>query len=232
MTPIDRPSPNFDARTLPVQIIVLHYTGMPTAEAAMARLTDPDAKVSAHWLVTEAGEVVRMVDEGKRAWHAGRSFWRGIADVNSASIGIEIVNPGHEFGYRPFPAVQMAAVVSLIAAATVRFGIAPANVVGHSDIAPARKQDPGELFDWGQLAKACLAMPLPVGGFDPGWTDAGTMMALARYGYDVDDAAAAVIAFQRRFRPALFDGVIDAETRTLLRGVLVAGSNTPGWARV
>ena len=198
----------------------------------MARLTDAHAKVSAHWLVTEDGAMVRMVDEGQRAWHAGRSFWRGITDVNSASIGIEIVNPGHEFGYRPFPAVQMAAVVSLIAATTAQYGIAPANVVGHSDIAPARKQDPGELFDWGGLARAGLAMPIPVRGFDPGWTDAGTMMALARYGYDVDDAIAAVVAFQRRFRPALFDGIIDAETRTLLRGVLVAGSKTPTWTRI
>ena len=230
--PIERPSLNFNARTLPVQIIVLHYTGMPTAQAAIARLTDPDAQVSAHWLVTEDGTVVRMVDERQRAWHAGRSFWRGVTDVNSASIGIEIVNPGHEFGYRRFPAVQMAAVVSLVAAATARFGIAPANVVGHSDIAPARKQDPGELFDWDSLARAGLAMPLPVGGFDPNWTDAGALMALARYGYDVDDAAAAVIAFQRRFRPALFDGTIDAETRTLLRGVLVAGSKRPEWARI
>ena len=230
--PIERPSPNFNARTLPVQIIVLHYTGMPTAQAAIARLTDPDAQVSAHWLVTEDGTVVRMVDERQRAWHAGRSFWRGVTDVNSASIGIEIVNPGHEFGYRRFPAAQMAAVLSLVAAATARFGIAPANVVGHSDIAPARKQDPGELFDWDSLARAGLAMPIPVGGFDPNWTDAGTLMALARYGYDVDDAAAAVIAFQRRFRPALFDGTIDAETRTLLRGVLVAGSKRPEWARI
>jgi N-acetylmuramoyl-L-alanine amidase len=232
MTPIDRPSPNFNARTLPVQIVVLHYTGMPTAEAAIARLTDPDAQVSAHWLVTEDGQIVQMVDESQRAWHAGRSFWRGVSDVNSASIGIEIVNPGHEFGYRPFPEPQMAAVEALVAGAVQRFGVAPANVVGHSDIAPARKQDPGELFDWGRLARAGLAMPVPVGGFDPGWTDAGTLMALARYGYDTDDATAAVVAFQRRFRPAKFDGVIDAETRTILRGVLVAGSEKPGWTRV
>lgn len=232
MTPIERPSPNFNARALPVQIIVLHYTGMVSAEAAMARLTDSAAEVSAHWLVTEAGEVVRMVDEQQRAWHAGRSFWRGVTDVNSASIGIEIVNPGHEYGYRPFPTVQMDAVVALVAAATERFGIAPANVVAHSDVAPARKQDPGELFDWGRLARDGLAMATPEGGFDPGWTDAGTLMALARYGYDIDDATAAVVAFQRRFRPAQFDGVIDAETRTILRGVLIAGSEKPGWTRV
>ena len=232
MTPIDRPSPNFNDRALPVQIIVLHYTGMATADAAVARLVDPAAGVSAHWLVADDGQVVRMVDESRRAWHAGKSFWRGISDVNSASIGIEIVNPGHEFGYRPFARQQMDSVEALVAAAVQRFGIIPANVVGHSDIAPARKQDPGELFDWDRLARAGLAMPKPTGGFDPGWTDAGTMMALERYGYDISDAAAAVAAFQRRFRPATFDGTIDAETRTMLRNVLIAGSDTPGWTKV
>ena len=232
MTPIDRPSPNFDSRKLPVQMIVLHYTGMPSAEAAIERLADPAAKVSAHWLVAEDGQVVRMVDETNRAWHAGKSWWRGLTDVNSASIGIEIVNPGHEFGYRPFPTEQMAAVAALVADAVQRHAILPANVVGHSDIAPARKDDPGELFDWPRLARAGLAMPIPNGGFDPGWTDAGTLAALARYGYDINEPAAAVVAFQRRFRPAHFDGVIDAETRTLLRGVLVAGSPAPQWTRV
>jgi N-acetylmuramoyl-L-alanine amidase len=232
MTPIDRPSPNFDTRALPVQIIVLHYTGMQSAAAAIERLADPAAKVSAHWLVAEDGQIVRMVDENNRAWHAGKSFWRGITDVNSASVGIEIVNPGHEFGYRPFPAEQMAAVEGLVAAATRRFGVLPANVVGHSDIAPARKDDPGELFDWPRLARAGLAMAIPEGGFDPGWTDAGSLMALSRYGYDVSDPKSAVIAFQRRFRPTKFDGEIDAHTRRILRNVLVAGSNDPQWTRV
>jgi N-acetylmuramoyl-L-alanine amidase len=232
MTPIERPSPNFDVRKLPVQMVVLHYTGMTSAEAAIERLADPAAKVSAHWVVTEAGQVVRMVDEAHRAWHAGKSWWRGVTDVNSTSIGIEIVNPGHEFGYRPFPEAQMAAVEALVAAAVQRYGIQPANVVGHSDVAPARKEDPGELFDWPRLARAGLAMPVPEGGFDPGWTDAGTLAALARYGYDINEPDAAVVAFQRRFRPANFDGVIDAETRTILRNVLIAGSTDPQWTRV
>lgn len=232
MTLIYRPSPNFDTRALPVQMVVLHYTGMPSAEAAIERLADPAAKVSAHWLVAEDGQVVRMVDEANRAWHAGKSWWRGVTDVNSASIGIEIVNPGHEFGYRPFPAEQMAAVEALVANAVQRHAILPANVVGHSDIAPARKDDPGELFDWARLARAGLAVPIPTGGFDPGWTDAGTLAALARYGYDINEPTAAVVAFQRRFRPANFDGVIDAETRTRLRAVLVAGSPAPQWTRV
>lgn len=220
MNIIARPSPNFDQRRLPVSMLVLHYTGMPTAAAALDRLTDPAARVSAHWVVAEDGQVVALVDEGARAWHAGRSWWRGITDVNSASIGIEIVNPGHEFGYRPFPAVQMAAVAALVAAAVARFGIAPANVVGHSDVAPARKDDPGELFDWASLAAAGLAVPTPASSIDPGWADAGTLAALHRYGYDITEPRAAVIAFQRRFRPGTIDGSIDAETRRILRGLL------------
>jgi N-acetylmuramoyl-L-alanine amidase len=220
---ITRPSPNFDVRRHPVSMLVLHYTGMQSAAEALDRLTDPDAKVSAHWVVAEDGQVVQLVDETARAWHAGKAWWRGITDVNSASIGIEIVNPGHEFGYRPFPAEQMAAVETLVAAAVARFGIDPSNVVGHSDVAPARKDDPGELFDWPRLARAGLAVPVPAGGFDPNWTDEGTLAALHRYGYDVTDPRAAVVAFQRRFRPANIDGAIDAETRTILRGLLVHG---------
>jgi N-acetylmuramoyl-L-alanine amidase len=225
MTPIDRPSPNFDARTQPVTMVVLHYTGMPDCIGALERLTDPAAKVSAHWLVAEDGQVIRLVDEGWRAWHAGRCWWRGTTDVNSASVGIEIVNPGHEFGYRPFPDEQMASVEALVATAVARHGVDPSNVVGHSDVAPARKEDPGELFDWPRLARAGLAAAIPptaVGaGVDPGWTDPGTLAALARYGYDITEPVPAVIAFQRRFRPARFDGVIDAETRTLLRSLLM-----------
>ncbi len=220
MTPIVRTSPNQDVRKLPVSMVVLHYTGMQSAAEALDRLTDPAAKVSSHWVVAEDGQVVQLVDESARAWHAGKSWWRGITDVNSASIGIEIVNPGHEFGYRPFPGVQMDAVAGLVEAAIRRWGIDPANVVGHSDIAPARKDDPGELFDWPRLARSGLAVPVPVGGFDPQWTDAGTLAAMHRYGYDVTDAKAAVIAFQRRWRPGNIDGVIDAETRTIVRGLV------------
>ncbi|MFZ4108907.1 MAG: N-acetylmuramoyl-L-alanine amidase [Polymorphobacter sp.] len=217
---IVRPSPNFDIRRHPVSMLVLHYTGMQSAAEALDRLTDAQAKVSAHWVVAEDGQIISLVDESSRAWHAGKAWWRGITDVNSASIGIEIVNPGHEFGYRPFPAEQMAAVEELVATAVARFGIDPSNVVGHSDVAPARKDDPGELFDWARLARAGLAVAVPAGGFDPNWTDAGTLAALQRYGYDVTEPRAAVIAFQRRFRPANIDGSIDAETRVILRGLL------------
>ena len=216
-----RASPNFDERKLPIGILVLHYTGMTSGAAAIDWLANPASKVSAHHVVAEDGQVLQMVDETKRAWHAGRSWWRGVTDINSASIGIEIVNPGHEFGYVPFPAAQMDAVHGLVAQITARHRIAPANVVGHSDIAPARKEDPGELFDWPRLARAGLAAaPRPC--TDPNWTDPGFLAALGRYGYDITAPAQAVIAFQRRHRPSRFDGLIDAECRTILRGLLMA----------
>jgi N-acetylmuramoyl-L-alanine amidase len=219
---IDSPSPNFDDRALPITMLVLHYTGMEDAASAIARLRDPEAKVSCHYLVSEDGQILRMVDEGKRAWHAGRSYWRTITDVNSASVGIEIVNPGHEFGYRPFPEEQMDALVPLVADIVKRHNIPRANVVGHSDIAPARKQDPGELFDWARLAKCGLALARPTTGLmDPHWTDGGFLLALERFGYDVHDAKAAITAFQRRFRPDHLDGIIDGETRAILLSLLL-----------
>lgn len=219
---IETPSPNFDERAAPVSLLVLHYTGMPDAAAAIARLTDPESKVSAHYLVAEDGQVVRMVAEDKRAWHAGRSRWRGIEDVNAASIGIEIVNPGHEFGYRPFPEEQIDALIPLVAEIEERYGITRGNVVGHSDIAPARKQDPGELFPWYRLARLRLALPRPTKNLmDPHWSDAGFTLALERFGYDVSDPFAATVAFQRRFRPELFDGTIDGECRAILLALLL-----------
>ncbi|PTS72478.1 N-acetylmuramoyl-L-alanine amidase [Sphingomonas sp. HMWF008] len=222
MTFIDAPSPNFDERRLPVSIVVLHYTGMQTAQAAIDRLRDPEAKVSAHYLIAEDGQVLHMVAEEKRAWHAGKSRWRGIEDVNSASIGIEIVNPGHEFGYRPFLEEQIDALIPLLSGIKERYGITRGNVVGHSDIAPTRKQDPGELFPWNRLAKVRLALPRPTQKLmDPMWTDAGFLIALERFGYDVTDKLAAVVAFQRRFRPELLDGVIDGECRSILLALLL-----------
>lgn len=218
---IDCPSPNFDDRQRPIDMIVLHYTGMIDAASAISRLADPDAKVSAHYLVAEDGEILRMVEENKRAWHAGLSFWRGITDINSASIGIEIVNPGHEYGYRPFPDMQMDALVPLVNEIVGRYGIAPANVVGHSDIAPRRKVDPGELFDWERLARHALAVRRPQAKADPHWTDAGTLLALNRFGYDVSDGPAALRAFQRRFRPEAIDGIADGETRAILLALLL-----------
>lgn len=222
MTIIETPSPNFDDRALPVTMIVLHYTGMVDAQAAIDRLRDPAAKVSAHYVVAEDGTVLRMVSEDRRAWHAGRSHWRGIEDVNSASVGIEIVNPGHEFGYRPFPPQQIAALIPLVAAIKERHGIGRGDIVGHSDVAPARKRDPGELFPWGQLARLRLALPRPTRNLmDPMWTEGGFCLALERFGYDVTDRMAATMAFQRRFRPELIDGEVDAECRMILLALLL-----------
>ena len=222
MTVLDTPSPNFDERTLPISMIVLHYTGMQDGPVALARLRDPDAKVSAHYMIEEDGTVCRLVAEDKRAWHAGRSHWRGITDVNSASVGIEIVNPGHEFGYRPFADEQIDALLPLVRAIKDRHGITRGNVVGHSDIAPTRKRDPGELFPWFRLAKLRLALPRPTRNLmDPMWTQGGFLLALERFGYDVENPMAAIMAFQRRFRPELIDGEIDAECRMILLALLL-----------
>lgn len=222
MSIVETPSPNFSERQLPVTMIVLHYTGMETADAALARLTDPAAEVSAHYLVDEDGTVHALVPEDKRAWHAGASHWRGITDINSASIGIELVNPGHEHGYRDFPDAQIDALIPLMEDIKQRHGITRGNIVGHSDVAPTRKQDPGEFFPWGKLARLRLAMPRPTKGLiDPLWSDAGFLLALERFGYEVTDKLAAVVAFQRRFRPELIDGEIDGECRSLLLALLL-----------
>ena len=156
---IDTPSPNFDERGLPISMLVLHYTGMADAATAINWLVSPESKVSAHYVVTEDGQVIRMVDEKKRAWHAGRAHWRGIDDVNSASIGIEIVNPGHEWGYRPFPDAQMGSLIPLIHQIVQRHKITRGNIVGHSDVAPGRKTDPGPAFDWDRLRALVAADP-------------------------------------------------------------------------
>jgi N-acetylmuramoyl-L-alanine amidase len=220
--PIERPSPNHDERRRPVSMVVLHYTDMLSAEAAIERLCDPEAKVSCHYLVTKTGEVVRMVPEERRAWHAGRSYWRGISDVNDDSIGIEIDNPGHLNGYEPFPDAQIDALIPLLSGIMLRHRITRGNVVGHSDVAPARKRDPGELFPWGRLARMRLALPRPTRNLmDPQWTDAGFLLALERFGYDVSDKMAAIVAFQRRFRPELIDGEIDGECRSILLALLL-----------
>jgi N-acetylmuramoyl-L-alanine amidase len=143
--------------------------------------------------------------------------------VNGCSVGIEIVNPGHEFGYRPFTEQQMEALLPLLAGIVERHpAVVPANVVGHSDVAPARKQDPGELFDWARLAKHGLAIARPTRGLvDPHWTDGGFLLALERWGYDVHEAEPAITAFQRRFRPELLDGIVDGECRAILLQLLL-----------
>jgi N-acetylmuramoyl-L-alanine amidase len=220
---IDAPSPNHDERRRPVSIVVIHYTGMPTAEGALAWLRNPESRVSCHYFIAEDGTTFRLVDEARRAWHAGAGSWRDVeSDVNSASIGIELVNPGHEHGYRPFPDEQMLALIALLRGIVARNAIRPAMVIGHSDLAPTRKEDPGELFAWDWLAREGLATPKPPPGPDPGWTDAGADLALAHYGYALADPRAARIAFQRRFRPERLDGEWDAQCRALLLGLLRA----------
>jgi N-acetylmuramoyl-L-alanine amidase len=219
---IDCPSPNHDERDRPVSMIVLHYTGMENAASAIERLRDPEAGVSCHYLVDEDGQILRMVPEERRAWHAGRSYWRGQTGLNSCSIGIEIVNPGHEWGYQPYPDRQIDALIPLVADIKQRYAITRGDVVGHSDIAPTRRRDPGELFPWAKLARLRLALPRPTRNLmDPCWTEAGFLLALERFGYDVSDPMAAIMAFQRRFRPELIDGEIDGECRCLLLALLL-----------
>ena len=218
----EAPSPNWDERALPITMVVLHYTGMRSAEEALERLTDPKAKVSAHYMIDEAGVVTRLVPEEKRAWHAGKSYWRGVTDVNSASIGIELVNPGHEWGYRPFSEAQMEALLPLLADIVDRHHIPRANVVGHSDIAPARKDDPGELFDWERLARVRLALPTPKQKMRLVFDNPGAFyLALERFGYDISDGRAAVKAVQRRWRPHIIDGEIDGQIGGILFELLL-----------
>jgi N-acetylmuramoyl-L-alanine amidase len=221
---IERPSPNHDDRgDVPIDMLVLHYTGMQTAEAALDRLCDPAAKVSAHYTVDEAGTIYAHVPEARRAWHAGISFWAGVTDVNARSIGIELVNPGHEFGYRVFAEAQIAALITLCHGILSRHPIPAARVLGHSDVAPARKEDPGELFPWAGLAKEGI-------GLWPDWieSDLGPQL-LTRYGYDPDAPLDAVItAFQRHFRPQKLDGKWDGECAGILSGLLRLIGSSPG----
>lgn len=218
MKTVDSPSPNFDERGRPVDMLVLHYTGTKTAQEALDILRDPASshRVSAHYLVEEDGTVHRMVPEEKRAWHAGVSSWRGNTDINARSVGIEIANPGHEYGYRAFPPAQMQAVAVLAKDIIARHRIPSWNVVAHSDIAPARKQDPGELFDWKGLSRQGIGMwPEPDAGCRIG--NAGELQA---YGYDITNVSATIAAFQRHFRPSKLSGEWDAECGQLLAALL------------
>ncbi|MFC4624298.1 N-acetylmuramoyl-L-alanine amidase [Daeguia caeni] len=224
------PSPNFgmrrDGKT--PKFLILHYTGLPTAEEALEILKSPERQVSVHYLVHEDGRVVQMVSEKARAWHAGVSFWKGEEDLNSASIGIEIVNPGELEGYPPFKDAQIEAVIALCQDICARHGIRPEHVLAHSDIAPARKTDPGESFPWDRLHAAGVGhyvVPTPICGGrffargDQGQPVEALQSMLALYGYGIaingvfDEATEIVIkAFQRHFRPAKVDGVADVST--------------------
>ena len=230
MKPVDRPSPNWDSRSgVPVDMLVLHYTGMKSGEAALARMCDPAAKVSAHYMIDEDGTIHALVPEEMRAWHAGVSYWAGARDINARSIGIELVNPGHEFGYRAFPETQIAALIELASGILNRHPIPAWRVLGHSDVAPMRKDDPGELFPWKRLAGEGIGL-WPTKGGDPG--EAKVTALLARFGYDPDaPLEKTVTAFQRHFRPTRVDGMADAETRTLLAGLSALYDAKKGNAR-
>ncbi len=235
-----RVSPNFGPRRdgMRPDMIVLHYTGMQSGEAAEMWLCNPESEVSSHYIVHEDGRIVQMVREADRAWHAGRSSWRGVTDINSCSIGIEICNPGHEFGYPDFCAPQIEAVIALCAGISMRHGVAPERVLAHSDVAPGRKRDPGEKFPWAALHAAGighLVPPAPVRGGrfltagESGEPVEALQSMLALYGYGLEitgffDAAtqAVVEAFQRHFRPALVDGVADRSTIETLHFLLSA----------
>ncbi|MCW5753009.1 MAG: N-acetylmuramoyl-L-alanine amidase, partial [Alphaproteobacteria bacterium] len=229
---VEHPSPNHDARPegAAPDLVLLHYTGMASGEAALARLCDPHARVSAHYLIEEDGRLFRLVPEERRAWHAGVSCWAGARDINARSIGIELVNPGHEHGYRRFPEAQMGALLALLDDLCRRLPIDRRRVLGHSDVAPERKEDPGELFDWARLAAAGFGLwpsadfaPSPhAPDLAPGMSGAAVLdlqIALAAIGYDLEGTGlfdarteCVVRAFQRHFRPARFDGLADAET--------------------
>lgn len=230
----DLPSPSHEPRPegVPVDILLLHYTGMESEQAAIDRLRDPTARVSAHYLISEDGRVARMVPENRRAWHAGVACWAGASDINSRSIGIELVNPGHEFGYRPFAPGQMDALATLARAILARHPIPSHRVLGHSDVAPDRKQDPGELFDWRGLAAAGVGL-WPEVASQPretprlGWFRDG----LATLGYclpaETQPLAPVLTAFQRHFRPEAVTGEPDRGTAARLKGLLALLDRVP-----
>ena len=232
------PSPNYNLREggLKPSILLLHYTGMSTAEAAIHWLAAPESKVSCHYVVDGDGAITQMVAEDFRAWHAGVSHWQGASDINSRSIGIEIHNPGHDGGYPDFPEAQMAAVEALCLDIAGRHGIEPRNVLAHSDVAPRRKRDPGEKFGWARLARAGIGHwtePVPVASglaLERGASGDEVLRfqeALAAYGYGVprtgeycEDTEIVVAAFQRHFRPALVDGRADRSTQETLYALI------------
>lgn len=242
---IAAPSPNFDARRAPPDMIVLHYTGMKDGAAALERMRDPAAKVSAHYMVEEDGRIFALVPEARRAWHAGVGVWRGETDINACSVGVEIVNPGHDLGYRPFPAAQIRSVIDLLDDIRSRWAVPDERILGHSDIAPLRKSDPGELFPWAELAGAGhgiwaepAAAPGPV--LREGEEGLGVLTlqsGLARLGYGCPrsgrfdaETAAVVRAFQRHWRPARVDGAADGETRARLIALVRLSDSAAGAA--
>jgi N-acetylmuramoyl-L-alanine amidase len=230
------PSPNHEERVLATDILLLHYTGMPSTAEAVERLCDPEAKVSSHYVVDEDGNILQLVPEARRAWHAGVSSWEGVTDINSRSIGIEMSNPGHSYGYPDFPEPQLAAVIALCRDLMERHRFRPDRVLAHSDVAPLRKWDPGEKFPWERLHRAGVGAwvepaPMKLGmvlAADDVRPEVAQLQAGLRvYGYGIeatgtyDELTTAVIAaFQRHFRPACVDGRADPSTIETLRSLL------------
>jgi N-acetylmuramoyl-L-alanine amidase len=230
------PSPNHDERQFATDILLLHYTGMTSTAEAIQRLCDPVAKVSAHYVVEENGNIVQLVPEVRRAWHAGESSWEGVTDINSHSIGIEIGNPGHSYGYPDFPEPQIAAVIALCRDLVARHRFRSDRVLAHSDVAPLRKWDPGEKFPWERLHRAGVGAWVEPAPIVPGTVlaphdirpeVAQLQAGLQAYGYGIeasgiydDLTAAVVVAFQRHFRPERVDGRADLSTIETLRSLL------------
>jgi len=210
-------SPHFNERTLPIDSIIIHYTDMPVVEEALAWFSNPVSQVSAHYVIGENGQIYQLVDENKRAWHAGESYWQGCTDLNSCSIGIELANPGHSYGHKPFPTAQIHALISLCKELCKRWNIPSSRVLGHSDVAPQRKQDPGHLFPWETLAKEGL-------GLWPGKEQVSSekelSILLSQIGYETLSLSHTLMAFQRHFQPHKVDGVADQETFALIQDLL------------
>lgn len=229
---LQRQSPNFNERNPDVllQFVVLHYTGMENAQQAIERLCMPEAEVSAHYFIHEDGGILQLVAEDKRAWHAGKSFWRGITDINSASIGIELHNPGHQNGYRAFPAAQIKALAALAKEIGRRYQFGCTAFLGHSDVAPSRKEDPGELFPWQHLASEGIGVwPSCLPEDYRAMSDLNLQKALAAIGYNCPvsgdyerETRNALLAFQRHYHPSNLTGTPEAETVARLRAVLRA----------
>lgn len=214
------PSPHFNERALPLDSIILHYTDMPTTDEALAWLCHPTSQVSSHYLIDEAGKTYQLVEDEKRAWHAGESFWQGCKDINSCSLGIELSNPGHSHGYQAFPEAQIEALLQLCEQLRARWDIPKNRILGHSDIAPRRKQDPGHLFPWEKLAREGLGLwpsaPYPVIASN----DSSLKNSFATIGYETVSLPHTIKAFKRHFQPHQGDDRIDEETHLLIQSLL------------
>ena len=222
-------SPNYgpriseDGNEPKINMLVLHYTGMSSHSLSLEHLCNPLSKVSAHFLLDEKGNTYQLVATKNRAWHAGISSWRGIKDINSHSIGIELSNPGHDFGYRNFPDPHIDALIRLSKELINTHPIPPRNIIGHSDVAPGRKIDPGELFPWEQFASEKIGIwPKPHSIKSKTYKDVIISKMLSSYGYDTENNSLkdVISAFQRHFRPKCFDGIADDETISILSRLL------------